>query len=308
MFLKKVVNSPWFAVSSFVISLVGLIVSIVQNNIVLQIILSVFFVSYLIVVSTVIINRFLNINKIQSKLEKQYLQRLDSDIAFVSQLIKDEISSVSVLRKSSKDEDNFFSSIMKNNCEIIQKAIREVFSLKFDVCVKSMCVDTVVDSDVSTWKTLTIARASENYTKRIKHDDDRQAISNNTSFLSIIAKNNDSWAAYNIKEIINSLKEIGEEYKNPDKDYENYYKSTIVVPIRKKAKDFSNQEIKDLKIDESCSYHYLGFLCIDSMQIFDKNDETFKRLINFIIPIGEFLYNLYFEKLLNEIRTNQLAS
>lgn len=301
--MKKFVSNPWVIFASYIISVAGLINSFVIDNIILHFFVSVFLIFYLIALTFFTLFKLLSMKKIRNELEKEYYEKQVNTFYFLEDIFEEIYKKKSIIHNSCKDEDNLFVSSIENICGMIQNNIKTIFNLDFNVCFKSICVDSVISSDIDNWETQTIARSAKaNYLRRIQ-DNSRQKLMNNTSFSSIVMKKDStSWASYNLPELVKNMEKNGFDYKNPNENYVKFYKSTIVVPVRGDVSRIPS-EIKSALIQkEKLSYHYLGFLCIDSKEVFSNEDMIFNNLIYLLIFIGNILYDICLEKLLNEYK------
>ena len=94
-------------------------------------------------------------------------------------------------------------------------------------------------------------------------------IDRNTAFIRIVSDNADCFSS-------NDLKALNDTYLNETPKWEDWYNSTMVVPIR-----FANSE--EEQEQDSKHYHVFGLLAADSMNknnfaLFDRNNDSFQLL------------------------------
>ncbi|EOS79240.1 hypothetical protein C817_02940 [Dorea sp. 5-2] len=100
----------------------------------------------------------------------------------------------------------------------------------------------------------------------------------NTAFMEIIDSDGDNTESYfykgNLLKYEKELSKTGRIYKNSTVNWKQYYKSTIIVPIR-----IAHEHLYHTKENEY--YDIIGFLCIDSLstQAFLKNQERYNCLL-----------------------------
>ena len=193
-------------------------------------------------------------------------------------------------------------------CAQIRKAIETLYFLlsgkrrSFAICIKEIITPEIYNSDPSTWSTQTIARVCDNLVDRENLDNTPQQIVSNTSFYESVVKNLSPWTSRNLIKTQTTYHEAHNDYLNPDTRFLEFYRSTIVVPIKQQESEVS-QVIKELDDANCCeNIHYLGFLCIDSLETFDDNDKNFEILIIFATIFAQLFYPFFEEYLVNKIQ------
>ena len=303
--MKKFVNNPYVVLFSYLITLASLIWGIFDDKLVIKIIALSFLFIYLIVITVYAFSRLITVRRILRRIFHKYALKTSATKDFITELIQWHSTVITDLKKMKIDDGAYFKRAMESFCRMLRGNINRVFLEDFNVCVKSICLDNISSINVEKWKTKTLARDASNLSERGVHDNQCQKVSENTSFYKIINQNLPSWAAYDLNVVSDKLKQANDEYKNPDKNYKKYYSSTIVIPIAQKVENILPEIKSWLKIPSNASYHYLGFLCLDSKKAFvSEEDEDFKEINDLLIPIGEFLYEIYSEKLLLEMRVH----
>ncbi|HJC23210.1 MAG TPA: hypothetical protein H9761_05840 [Candidatus Eisenbergiella merdavium] len=135
-------------------------------------------------------------------------------------------------------------------------------------CVKLIIGGNFNNVKIEDASVRTFARSSNTDCKRrsndVKSDKKGVPIRGNTDFMSILSDDRNSNDSYfykgNLLEFNNEMKKIGKSYENTTLNWEEYYKGTIVVPIRIAKKRISNTHSIN-------SYCILGFLCVDTLSL-----------------------------------------
>lgn len=110
----------------------------------------------------------------------------------------------------------------------------------------------------------TFCRSKNSQPERKSNDNVKKSVKiyDNTDFYDILDLNdvgtNACFYKSNLVEYSKKLKESGKKYKNTTDDWEKYYKSTIVAPIR-----VANEHLFYNKLNKG--YDVVGFLCVDSL-------------------------------------------
>lgn len=162
----------------------------------------------------------------------------------------------------------------------------------------SACIKLIVDPNTKTYldsinyeeaEIKTFCRSECSDVNRKSRINDCYKVKDNTDFYSILKNNSDNNLGYfyqeNLVEYDKRMRGTPNEYRNTTLHYEDYYQSTIVVPIMtdKKHTHF---------FKESTGYDILGFLCVDSLatDIF-RNTEVDKNVfVNLIQSFAESFY------------------
>lgn len=139
-------------------------------------------------------------------------------------------------------------------------------------------------------KVITLCRSSNQAKARISKDKPSKII-DNTDFYELVQNSKPHFAATDLKKHSQKHKEInGEPYKNSNLVWNDYYLSTIVVPIRIQRRHI------DPKFDDD-GYDIVGFLCVDSNSRSAFRDSDIDAYINFVKAFADCLYK-YFDRFL----------
>ena len=304
--MKKFIQNPLVQFFSFVITFLSVILQIFNENEHVKI-CALCCGSFLVLLGVIyLICRYTTIIKLSRKIKKKFINKYFPVSNFYADLLHQQMTTLTQLKNRDIDDEEFFKSCILNFCQLIHDKLNQLLNIDFAVCIKSIYLKGTSSIEVNEWKTKTVARtASTNLIRRSARDNEFQLVIDNTSFLHIIKENLLSWAAFDIDVISKQLKDNGSHYKNPDQDYSRYYKSTIVIPIVRQYKNITSELKTNLNIPQNTTYHYLGFLCLDSEERFASNeDEIFQAAINLTLPLGELLYQVFSEKILLEIRSH----
>lgn len=187
---------------------------------------------------------------------------------------------------------SFLSNICVNICNLIEQFYRTLFSTDVGVCIKLIDTETIDNTDFGKWKLTTIARSSNHPVERGQSDEKECFINDKSDYYVIVSpKYKDTYFAS--KNLTNIKKDFLLKYKMEFKinrdNFLEYYKSTIVMPIRIERKYVS----KSLKMSDSSTHHILGFLCIDSEKTFDNESSLFDVGIEVAKSFADSLYHLF---------------
>lgn len=182
----------------------------------------------------------------------------------------DSLNTVNQLQKLYKLKELTVESltiIVKSQLELILTYLCETMQVltkvKICACVKIVIKVRKNAKNFDNATLITMVRSKNTDSNRIQNDKNEIKISNNTDFFNIISQNNTSAKDYfyeeDLEEYSKKLKEVGNEYKNSNKEWLNYYKGTIVVPLK-----IANDKIFYSK--KSDGFTLVGFLCIDSLE------------------------------------------
>ena len=303
--LSKFVSNPIVILVTYILTFIGVILALSQN-VILQIV-SIGIMTLCIIIGTIFFIRFKcdvakEKYKIKQNVQKIYFNQADAGIEKTMELVQTMVNNSLSMKQTCFSEDHF-KSVCKDICTSIRSILLNVCGIDFSVCIKQIITNELVDCNYSKVSTQTIARSGHKTIERSQNDSIPQQISNNTSFKEILE--NDRllvWSSPNLKNTIACYKNLGKEYENPDKNYSNYYNSTLVVPIRIRAKYISPIILK--YTNNTKTYNCIAFLCADSPKEFDGNDEAFKLLASKILrACGDALYPLFENKLTKEIES-----
>lgn len=157
-------------------------------------------------------------------------------------------------------------------------------------CIKLIAYndsEDVFDKDSATL--VTFSRSSNSKSNRGDYESPSTPIrlKDNTDFYNVVDEGNSKIHFYqeNLPEYAAELKKMHLEYRNTNKKWEDFYRATIVVPIRIKHS-------KLYHLRNNNTYHILGFLCVDSMHTdaFTKQQETFN--VDLMYAFADVIYIL----------------
>lgn len=305
----KIISNPFVILGSYIVSALSLVISLCVGNKIVTYIVSGCLGAYIIAITIYIIKVYFSINRYKRNLKEKYdieAKKTTDDLINYTATVLDDIknSTFCSLSKDRKDIKRDLDSL----CAQLVKLFK-LFLGKNAVCIKIICTDSLVNIDYDKWSTQTIARdCEEDLVERREHDDVTQRLDENTSFYEIIKKAENCWASANLVKTKHKYEKGKMSYKNPDRNYLRYYKSTIVVPIYSQSNYMAN-EIREY-IQNSATgvaIHVLGFLCIDSKNVFDnKNSQhIFETATKIAKIIGRTLYPVFENILIHEIRKAQ---
>ena len=147
-----------------------------------------------------------------------------------------------------------------------------------------------IDPRVATVKTF--CRSKNTQPQRVSNDqvdNKSKRIYDNTDFYDILDSDNTScnscFYCSNLKEYEKHLRKSGKRYKNTTPDWEDYYRSTIVAPIRVANKRLFFNNL-------TSGYNVVGFLCVDSMSTEAFRNTTFEKE-NYSYIVKSFAAEVY---------------
>ena len=148
------------------------------------------------------------------------------------------------------------TEMLNNLCDImISMTGREV-----SACIK-LVSPSHTSGSLDDCSLVTFCRSSNSKTTRSEYDGTFQVtIKDNTDFETIVHNESADNAFYasDLLEVDKHYRSVGKQYKNSNLNWSEYYKGTIVVPIRIKLKRL-------VGMPESENYDVLGFVCVDSL-------------------------------------------
>ncbi len=168
----------------------------------------------------------------------------------------------------------FLTTALDYICEIIGNSAGEEVCACIKVIENDYTEECIID--INEAKVRTFCRSSNTSTERIANDTIQGRLSSvkiveNTDFYEILSGASSSGVYQaDLKEYDNYLRTIGKTYKNTTRKYWEYYKGTIVVPIR-----VANEHLYFNNLNSD--YNVIGFLCVDTLStnVFRKNDKEF---------------------------------
>lgn len=293
---------------AFISSVISIVLVFYNNgNKIFTYILSGIVLIYLITICSYIVKTIFDTNKAKNALERKFFvknKELATEMHKFFHNLRDYSSSLYSLNILTLEDVKDRCVHICNYIELIYNQLFKEYlgDDKVSVCIKLIKNDSIFDADYNNWEMLTIARSNTTDQKRNRIDDVSVEIRKNTDFQVIIDnKFEDDLLAFadmsNIEQ--DFLQTYKMEYRNSrGSKFLDYYRSTIVVPIKIDGKYVSKEltaKIGNLKGKSLI----LGFMCIDSMKIFESSEEKdiFKIGIEYAKMIADSLY-LLFEKVL----------
>lgn len=290
----------------FISAIITIILFITENK-TFRMILYIIVLIYILFIVTYIIFTIFSTDKAKKKIYASFLIKHQNSAEKLHSFYHNLRNYTSSIYSKENIVANDIKEINVNICNYIAEFYRQLFKDYLNnsdvfVCLKTIKPKTIFDSDYMNWEMETIARNISSSESRKKADNKPVKISENTDFQVIISdKYDDELFAFadmrtiqeDFPKAYNNL-----QYNNSRKDFLQYYKSTIVVPIKIDGSYIS----KDLKnmIDKPNEKNFiLGFLCIDSLKTFTTQEELDIFVIGteYAKAIGDSLY-LFFEKVL----------
>lgn len=193
-------------------------------------------------------------------------------------------------------------------CDIFEKIFKDVLGAEnISVCIKIVKASSLLDTDYKNWRLETFARSPSTVSDRFKNDENEVLISENSDFQVIIEeKYADNYLAIadmtDIEDVF--LKKFKIEYRNSrGKDFLEYYRSCIIMPIEIDGTNVS-EEVKKIMPNVHKRKLLLGFLCLDSMKVFQTEEEieVFEMAVSVSKALGDSLYPFFEKLLLYQIR------
>ena len=164
----------------------------------------------------------------------------------------------------------------------------------------------VLDKESATL--VTFSRSSNSKSNRGDYESPATPIylRDNTDFYNVVDKGNLKIHFYqeNLPDYADELERMGSRYHNTNINWKEFYRSTIVVPIRIK-----HNKLYHLRKNDD-TYHILGFLCVDSMDTdaFTKQQEAFN--VDLLYAFADVIYILLgqYRHYLNKINREEGAN
>lgn len=196
------------------------------------------------------------------------------------------------------DSVSLLNSVCINICNDIERTIRGILEVnKVSVCIKQLVESSCQDDDYKKWKVVTVARSGSTDMQRNVNNSKPVLIEDNSDFEVIISPEymDSIFACKDLTRVEEEfIKQYGKKYKNSTKNYINFYKSTIVVPIRVQEEKANIPKVKKCV---NC-YHLIGFLCVDTKEVYQGDADVFDVAINYTKTFADLLYK-FFESISN---------
>lgn len=204
---------------------------------------------------------------------------------------------------SDKIQDTHFINI----CTTISDKIKEIYielwnTKELSVCIKRICTTTNMDDNFQNWEIETIARSSGTNPDRSRKDfSKRVSIGENSDFYVIVSSKYEDISHFASQDLTtiesDFLEQYKMEYKNSTSNFLQYYKSTIVVPIRI-SETYINPGLRTkLNSSNENTFHIVGFLCIDTKDVY-KDTDRFIEGIELAKSLSDSIYKIFENNLL----------
>ena len=187
------------------------------------------------------------------------------------------------LAKTYKTE---LSKILDNLCSVMSAYT----SRDVSACIKLITYNDSNDTmDPENATLVTFCRSTNSDHNRSSYESSNKPIllRENTDFYEVVSKNFEKNYFYqgDLVTYDKQLRESKEHYKNSNPYWMQYYRGTIVVPIR-------IQHDKLYHIKQNDAYHIIGFLCVDSMSTdaFTKQHEKYN--VDLVYAYADVIYIL----------------
>lgn len=274
----------------------------------------IFVIIFIFIDSLFIIIPIFSTRRAQKRIVKKYFTKgkvIGESLHRFHHKLRDYISMAS----EEKDNDNrTWNRLGELLCNSIYDIYENIFSdyliddQKISVCIKTIKANSILDTDYMKWKMETFARSPATGPERTTNDETEILVSRNSDFQVIISdKYRNNYIAFadmtNIKKTF--LNEYKIEYDNSREDFYNYYQSCIIMPIEIDGSNAS-EEIKEILPNIKKRKLLLGFLCIDSMKVFNNDEEieAFEMGTSIAKALADSLYPFFEQILLHKIHNN----
>lgn len=187
-------------------------------------------------------------------------------------------------------------SVGRNSSDILAKILTDSTGYNISVSIKYFPImqnianknNFEITNDLESVYIKTLCSSSNSNHTRI--DDCFFKLSENTSFYKIMVEHASHFAATNLIELNDQSKKCnGRPYQSTISNWQNFYKSEIVVPIRIEGKYLSNRRA-DI-------YDLLGFICVDSQSTSAFRVNEIYYYVELIKAFSDVLYK-YFDRVL----------
>lgn len=288
--VNKLGENPYFIVITGLCSIIGLLISFLNDNLYLKALVVIIF-AFIVLVS---IFRGTSYLKLKSKVNK-----LNEILDLIERQNNEYKKCVDSIQGGLLFEYSHLDVALKPYIDCIAKLTEIILGKKGCICIKIIETQSLMNVNVEEWKVRTIARSQSTRPNRIRNDNKPIYVLANSDFYDIITGglNNeevrlDPFIVPDLPKFIEARKAAKLGYKNSTKDYLKRYKSTMVFPIATENEKVSSV-IKDKMIfDNNVYYHVIGFLCWDYKEAFDKNDEDFALVAEILASFADVLYPL----------------
>ena len=219
---------------------------------------------------------------------------------------RNSMGEIQVAQKQSEDSLRIIRDFIREALDVLCDVLEKLTRQKISGCVKII----VPGKDLSYMnaRVYTFCRSKNSDPQRDAYDKDsrkKTLICENTDFNKIVAQDK-SQSCFYCSDLIaykKWSKKIGDDYYNSNNRWEDFYRSTIVAPIRIANERNPHNELKD-------QYTILGFLCVDSKSThaFEESQKAYyqpiiKAFAALLYPVLE-LYKLQIDSNKEQTRRN----
>ena len=305
---KRIIDSPGFALIGFICSLVGLIVSLTNNNWILKLICAIFLFVCLVLIIIFILVRWFSIRSAKMNIENQFLEKEKNAGNYNHKFFHTLRDWTNYLDNNENVTRETFKDKAKDLCNLVDDFYTDFLDDDtINVCIKLFDYESTKESDYGKWKTYTFVRSNSSDTNREEYDKQLIEISKNTDYEIILSNDPQFQGVYCfVSENLKKTKEVFIEKYN--KEFVCYnpkhkYQSKIIVPIRIRS-DYVSKKYDFAS--NTFSHHIIGFLCIDSERTYDNvlsdyRYSTFNLSVNYAKSFADSLYHFFDSYLINEI-------
>lgn len=206
-----------------------------------------------------------------AKIVKNYKQSLSASFYNLSHDLRNEYFDLLKMHKKGRDQGDNIESLTRDTISFLQnildtlcETLHSMTGQEFCGCIKVIENNNNVSNKINreTASIKTFCRSRNVSPERVVSDTQHKKIkiNENTDFYEILdyenMESNSCFYQPNLIDYDKSLRKVGQKYRNTTTDWKNYYRSTIVAPIR-----VANERLfyNDIKV--------IGFLCVDSMSV-----------------------------------------
>lgn len=183
-------------------------------------------------------------------------------------------------------------SFCQNTINILENIFQAITGKEVNICIKVFDINKPWENDINKMQVSTLCRSSKSMPERCEIDNKPVRVVDNTDFLTILKDGNPLFASSNLIKFEKNYSKINKIYLNSNPNWKNFYRSTIVVPIRIHTCYLP----KSLNKRPSQDYHIMGFLCVDSMSTATfENDKTIMYYTEITYAVADLLYR-YLER------------
>lgn len=305
---KRIIDSPGFALVSFFISIVGLIISLTDDNFILRLVCSVLLSACLGLIIIFILVRWFSIRRAKMNIENQFLEKEKNAGKCTHKFFHALRDWINYLENNEDVTRETFKDKSKDLCNLIDDFYTDFLDDDtINVCIKLFDFESTKEPDYRKWKTYTFIRSNSADTNREEYDKQLVEISKNTDYEIILSNEPQFQGIYCF--VSENLKKTKETFVDKyNKDFVCYnpnhkYQSKIIVPIRIRSEYVSRKYSIPSNV---FSHHIIGFLCIDSEMTYDNvltdyRYSTFNLSVNYAKAFADSLYHFLDSCLIREI-------